>query len=201
MNFLAHAYLSFHEPDILAGNMMADFVRGKQMLSFSPAVQEGIRLHRAIDTFTDCHPETRRASGYLRKACGRYSGVFLDVIYDHFLATDPRYFTPDTLKSFSEQTYQTLTRFEAVFPPRFKQVFHYMQTQDWLTGYRETEKVGFAFSGIYRRASYLSESDQALRALHEHYEALRGCSRAFVPEVIGFARKSLEAAGKRNLCP
>ena len=90
MNFLAHAWLSFHDPDLLAGNMMADFVRGKQSQVFSPAVQQGIRLHRAIDAFTDQHPETRRASAYLREACGRYSGVFMDVIYDHFLARDTR---------------------------------------------------------------------------------------------------------------
>jgi hypothetical protein len=29
MNYLAHAYLSFNEPDILVGNLISDFVKGK----------------------------------------------------------------------------------------------------------------------------------------------------------------------------
>lgn len=201
MNFLAHAYLSFHDPELLTGNMMADFVRGRQILSFGPGIRQGIRLHRDIDTFTDHHAETRKAAGYLREACGRYSGVFVDVIYDHFLALDPRFFNPATLAAFSRETYRTLAGYEPVFPPRFARVFHYMRSQDWLTGYGETEKVGFAFQGIYRRAAYLPESDGALRALERHYDALRTCAYAFLPDVIGFTRGRLDAAGKRTLGP
>lgn len=200
MNFLAHAWLSFHDPDLLAGNMMADFIRGKQMWAFSPSVQQGIRLHRAIDEYTDRHPETRRASSYLRAACGRYSGVFMDVIYDHFLARDPRYFSLRKLTNFSQETYQSLAGYAPVFPERFRQVFHYMQSQDWLTGYRDTGHIASAFQGIYRRATYLEPSDGALLALEAHYEALGRSAAVFLPEVVGFSRALVEAAGKRNVC-
>lgn len=200
MNFLAHALMSFHDPDLLAGNMMADFIRGKQMQVFSPAVQQGIRLHRAIDEYTDHHPETRRASSYLRAACGRYAGVFMDVVYDHFLARDPRYFTPRKLADFSQEIYHSLAGYEPVFPERFRRVFHYMRSQDWLTGYRDTDHIASAFAGIYRRATYLEPSDGALLALEEHYEALDRSAAAFLPEVVAFSREVVEAAGKRNLC-
>ena len=30
MNYLAHAYLSFNDPEILVGNMISDFVKGKK---------------------------------------------------------------------------------------------------------------------------------------------------------------------------
>lgn len=200
MNFLAHALMSFHDPDLLAGNMMADFIRGKQMAVFSPAVQQGIRLHRAIDDYTDHHPETRRASGYLRPACGRYAGVFVDVVYDHFLARDSRYFTARTLADFSQETYQSLAGYEPVFPERFRSVFHHMRAQDWLTGYRDTAHIASAFAGIYRRATYLEPSDGALLALERHYEALGRCAAVFLPDVVAFSLRLMEAAGKRNLC-
>jgi acyl carrier protein phosphodiesterase len=35
MNYLAHAYLSFNEPEILTGNMISDFVKGKKKFEFS----------------------------------------------------------------------------------------------------------------------------------------------------------------------
>ena len=55
MNFLAHAYLSFNDPDVLMGNMMADAVRGKQADEYPDKIRNGILLHRRIDAFTDQH--------------------------------------------------------------------------------------------------------------------------------------------------
>ena len=86
MNYLAHAYLSFGNADILAGNMISDFVKGKQKFGYSEAIQKGITLHRMIDTFTDSHEATRAAKQYFKPAVGLYSGAFTDVVYDHFLA-------------------------------------------------------------------------------------------------------------------
>ncbi len=59
MNYLAHAYLSFNMPDILVGNMISDFIKGKKQFDYPLPVQKGIRLHRAIDTFTDTHAATQ----------------------------------------------------------------------------------------------------------------------------------------------
>ena len=67
MNFLAHAILSFNDPDILTGNMISDHVKGKSQYDFSPGIQKGIRLHRAIDRFTDLHPVTKAAKIYYRR--------------------------------------------------------------------------------------------------------------------------------------
>ena len=53
MNYLAHAFLSFQQPDILVGNMISDFVKGKSKFTYTPGIQKGIMLHRAIDQFTD----------------------------------------------------------------------------------------------------------------------------------------------------
>jgi acyl carrier protein phosphodiesterase len=61
MNYLAHAWLSFHQPFVLAGNMISDFVKGKQQYAYPASVQQGIHLHRSIDAFTDSHPVTREA--------------------------------------------------------------------------------------------------------------------------------------------
>jgi acyl carrier protein phosphodiesterase len=95
MNYLAHAYLSFEITDITVGNMISDFVKGKQKFDYPFAIQQGITLHRAIDSFTDSHAVTRQAKSFFRESYGLYAGPLVDVVYDHFLANDTLRF-PET---------------------------------------------------------------------------------------------------------
>ena len=50
MNFLAHIYLSFDDPEITLGNFFADHIRGNKYKHLPNKVQKGILLHRAIDS-------------------------------------------------------------------------------------------------------------------------------------------------------
>lgn len=59
MNFLAHAFLSGDDPDVLFGNFVADSIKGNMLTNYSPEIQKGVVLHRAIDEFTDHHPVVR----------------------------------------------------------------------------------------------------------------------------------------------
>ena len=100
MNYLAHAYLSFGDPDILAGNMISDFVKGKKKFDYPERIQMGITLHRKIDEYTDTHPATRQAKQFLKTSAGLYAGSFVDIIYDHFLANDSYEFEEGALADF-----------------------------------------------------------------------------------------------------
>ena len=109
MNYLAHAYLSFNHEEILVGNMISDFVKGKKKFDYSSGIQKGIALHRAIDAFTDTHKATHAAKQCFRPAVGLYAGAFLDVVYDHFLANDRNEFADDkALLLFTQNTYSSL---------------------------------------------------------------------------------------------
>src|SRR3712207_1912971 len=110
MNFLAHAYLSFGDPDTLAGNMISDFVKGAAQFSFPPAIRKGIILHRFIDSETDAHEATQKAKSVFRKDYRLYSAPITDIIFDHFLATDKGIFTEASLFEFSQSVYQMLEK-------------------------------------------------------------------------------------------
>lgn len=191
MNYLAHAYLSFEIPEILVGNMISDFVKGKQILEFPPAIQQGIRLHRAIDQFTDQHPATREARVFFRPAYRLYSAAFVDVVYDHFLAADRTLFSPESLQAFSERTYASLDPFTGHFPDRFARMFPYMKSQNWLYHYQFPEGIRNSFGGLVRRAAYLDDSKTAYEVFQANYDALRTCYEQFMPEVDAFAKKTL----------
>ncbi|MDP9040745.1 MAG: ACP phosphodiesterase, partial [Bacteroidota bacterium] len=136
MNFLAHAYLSFNHPQILVGNLISDFVKGKKKYEYPPDIQKGIALHRVIDNFTDTHDSTREAKQIFRPHYRLYSGAFTDVVYDHFLAIDEKEFPGTSLFDFSQQVYSTVEQYGEWLPQPFALMFPYMKTQNWLFNYR-----------------------------------------------------------------
>ncbi len=154
MNFLAHAFLSFNHPEILVGNMISDFVKGKKKFDYPKKILAGIHLHRAIDTFTDFHPATKEAKYYLKDAAGAYSGAFVDVVYDHFLANDASQFMETTLQLTAQNTYSVLSNFQQQLPSPFRQMLPYMLSQNWLYNYHSMEGIQKSFDGVVRRANW-----------------------------------------------
>lgn len=186
MNFLAHAYLSFRQPDLLLGNLISDFVKGKKKFDYPSPILRGIDLHRAIDTFTDEHPVNAIAKKVFKPAVGLYSGAFLDVVYDHFLATDELAFPGGSLFDFSQWVYGTLDKQTTHFPDTFHRMFPYMKEQNWLYNYRERWGIQRSMEGLVRRASYLQDAGPAFAAFESEYERLKTCYERFFPELMLF---------------
>ncbi len=188
MNYLAHAYLSFSHPGILVGNMISDFVKGRQRFTYPIDIQKGITLHRAIDQFTDQHPVTREAKQVFRPAYRLYSAAFVDVVFDHFLAIDNQQFAEESrLLAFSEEVYSKLENHRPHFPAPFDMMFPYMREQNWLYNYRHSWGIEKSFKGLVRRATHLTESDTAFEIFIKEYRFLRECYTTFFPELLSFA--------------
>lgn len=193
MNYLAHAYLSFNQPGIVVGNMISDFVKGKQQYDYPPAIHKGIVLHRSIDSFTDFHPVTKELKSFFSPHYRLYAGAFADVAYDHFLATDPGEFSnSDALKTFSASIYSTLEAHFSFLPERFQQMFPYMKEYDWLYNYRYPVGIKRSFEGLVRRAAYLTESEKAFEIFTLHYDSIKTCYAEFFPALKSFAAHQLE---------
>ncbi|MBO9633346.1 MAG: DUF479 domain-containing protein [Chitinophagaceae bacterium] len=187
MNFLAHAYLSFDRPDILVGNMISDFVKGKKKFGFTTGIQKGIALHRDIDAFTDQHPVTRSAADLFRPIYRLYSAAFTDVVYDHFLANDNSIFTESSLFDFSQQVYQTLERQYAILPPTFQGMLPYMRSQNWLSGYRQRSGIARSMEGLVRRSAYLTDPGPAFEIFEANYTQLQEFYSEFFPSLKAYA--------------
>lgn len=192
MNFLAHAYLSFNHPELLVGNMISDFVKGRKKFDYSPGIQKGIILHRQIDQFTDDHAATKEARQFLKPAVGLYSGAFVDVAYDHFLANDLNEFTEDSLLLHSKNTYSILTRYNNVLPAIFRNMLPYMESQNWLYNYKSLTGIQNSFGGVVKRASYLYSSTEVFDLFQKHYYSLQECYNAFFPFLKEFTLIKIE---------
>ncbi|WP_300601742.1 ACP phosphodiesterase [Niabella sp.] len=192
MNFLAHAYLSFNNPDVLAGNMISDFVKGSHQEAYPPGVRAGIRLHREIDAFTDAHPVTIAAKQVFRSEYRLYSGAFMDVVYDYFLANDTREFPPGALERFARDTYHTLDGYFDLLPEGFRQLFYYMKQQNWLCNYREPQGIYRSFAGLVRRAKYLNDSQPAEKIFAANIKRLGENYRLFWTDLKPFAEEQFK---------
>lgn len=192
MNYLAHAYLSFNQPAIVVGNLISDYVKGKKQFDYPDDIRRGIVLHRSIDTFTDEHPVTKRAKDIFRPYYRLYSGAFIDVVFDHFLANDKQQFTENSLYQFSQEVYAILDSYQGHLPEPFRQIFPYMKKYNWLFNYRTRSGIERSFEGLTHRARYISESLPAFALFEQHYTQLQQQYTQFFPAVHQFAFDNLQ---------
>lgn len=193
MNFLAHARLSFNQPEILVGNMISDFVKGNSRFAYPEGVQRGIRLHRNIDRFTDGHAAVKEAKKHFAPAYRLYAGAFVDIAFDFFLANDDQEFQGEQdLMEFSGKTYTQLSNHDGQMPDAFKEMLPYMIRQNWLFHYRFPEGIANSFRGLVRRAAYLSDAAPAIAVFREQEDALRQLYTGFFPELKEYCIGQLE---------
>ncbi|RLD43449.1 MAG: DUF479 domain-containing protein [Bacteroidetes bacterium] len=191
MNFLAHAHLSGNNNKVLLGNFFADAVKGKQWEKFETEIQAGILLHRQIDTFTDKHLIVKRSVNRIREDYGRYSGVVMDIYYDHFLAKNWKLYHPSSLNSFSKHVYAELTKRFLILPDRTKRMLPFLIAQNWLTSYAEFSGLERVFHGMDRRTGLLSGMSSAVTGLEKNYEELKKDFTEFYPELQRFSNDML----------
>jgi acyl carrier protein phosphodiesterase len=187
MNFLAHLYLSGNNDKIMVGNFMGDFVKGRSALEqFEPEIIRGIELHRAIDEFTDSHAVVSASKDRLRPKYRHYSGVIVDVFYDHFLARNWSDYHDELLPDFADRAYGIIQSFDAILPNEVKFMMPYMIKGNWLVNYAQTEGIHRALSGMARRTPYESKMDEAVEDLEQHYDEFKAEFKNFFPQLKSF---------------
>ena len=187
MNFLAHSYLSFSEEQ-LVGNMIADFVKNRDVARLPESIQKGIKLHRAIDTFTDAHPLIHEAKAPFRPLVRLYSGAFVDVAFDYFLANDTTENSQCEWQEHSQRVYAVLRRYEEFLPEVFKKVLDKMQQDDWLYNYRNEWGIEYSFRNVVNKAQFLDKTINVFLAFLANKDFLREKYEIFFPEIKSFAQ-------------
>ena len=187
MNFLAHSYLSFSEEQ-LVGNMIADFVKNRDVARLPESIQKGIKLHRAIDTFTDAHLLIHEAKAPFRPLVRLYSGAFVDVAFDYFLANDTTENSQREWQEHSREVYAVLRRYEEFLPEVFKKVLDKMQQDDWLYNYRNEWGIEYSFRNVVNKAQFLDKTTNVFPAFLANKDFLREKYEIFFPEIKSFAQ-------------
>ncbi|OXA95231.1 acyl carrier protein phosphodiesterase [Flavobacterium hercynium] len=169
MNFLAHIYLSGNNDLIKIGNFMADGIRGKQLEHFPEEVRKGIILHRFIDTYTDSHDIFRQSTKRLHQRYHHYSGVIVDIFYDHFLAKNWSKYSDENLDDFINRFYKSLHENYSILTEKTQGLMPYMIERNWLSSYQTVEGIHQILTQMDRRSKNTSKMQFAAEELREYY--------------------------------
>jgi acyl carrier protein phosphodiesterase len=183
MNFLAHLALSAPDEEEMIGNLMGDFTRWVDVETLPAAMRRGIALHRAIDRFTDFHPIFSTSKERISDERWRFSGVLVDVFYDHFLARDFSRHMGRELRGFLDEVYAALRRRQSGMPERVVPVLDRMIEQDWMGSYVTLEGIGGILERMSRRLKRETNLGSGVVELEAAYEGLEGDFERFWPEV------------------
>ncbi|WP_299110414.1 ACP phosphodiesterase [uncultured Winogradskyella sp.] len=199
MNFLAHIYLSGDNELITIGNLVGDGVRGNKYKLYPTEIQIGIQLHRHIDTFTDAHPIFRQCTKRLHKGYGHYSGVIVDIFFDHFLAKNWATYSDVPLAEYIDDFYKSLSKNIEILPPRFKRITPAMIEGNWLLSYATIEGIQTVLNGMNHRTEGRSKMDEATKELREYYDAFETDFTSFFEELMTFSvKKRVEIEAEFN---
>jgi acyl carrier protein phosphodiesterase len=192
MNFLAHIYLSFDDPEITLGNFFADHIRGNKYKHLPNNVQKGILLHREIDTFTDAHSTARKSSKRLHKNYSHYSRVIVDIYYDHFLAKNWSDYSKTSLRDYVDNFYDLLEKNYELLPLGTQRMMPYMVADDWLFNYSNLEGISSVLNGMNRRTQNKSKMNFAIVDLETHYNLFEDEFTEFFQDLITFSQQKFE---------
>lgn len=188
MNYLAHVLLGEHTADGFVGSLLGDFVKGPLDASRPAAVVRGIRLHRAIDRFTDDHDIHRRSRNRFVAPRRRFAGIIVDICYDHFLCAAWKDFCGYPLDEFTAEVYASLEARKGTLPTNLQGMLPRMIERDWLGSYGDLDHVGRAIDGVGTRVRGGAAMRGAIEDVRTDYGQLRADFEAFFPQLEDFSQ-------------
>ena len=193
---MAHIYLSGDDDDIKIGNFLGDFVKGRlnKLTSnlYSEGVVKGMALHREIDYFTDNHPIVRKSIDRLQPKYHKFSGIVVDMFYDHVLAKNFHQYSTISLEQYALNFYELIESRKSEIPEPMQRMVNSMVTRDWFVGYKSLVGIDWALTGISKRLSFESGIENATEELKKDYELYESEFQQFFPEIISNSIRFVE---------
>jgi acyl carrier protein phosphodiesterase len=186
MNFLAHFYLSDQTVEGLVGSLLGDFVRGNFVGKYTPTIEREIDIHRKIDVFTDTNLIVKQSKQRVSTSRKKYSGVLVDMFYDHFFAINFEKYSQVSLTEFSEKVYQSINQSREFLPFELHEKIIWIAKYDLLNTYTKIEGIDRALYGISRRIKRENTLPEGIFDLKNNYAELQKDFAVFFPQLIEF---------------
>lgn len=191
MNFLAHLYLSENNTNIMIGNFIADHIKGNQFTQYDKEIQQGIILHRAIDTFTDTHEIVRKSKRRLHQRYRHYDGVIIDIFYDYFLAKNWEKYSAIPLSVYANSIYQMFAEISAILPLKSQNFTKYMIEYDILFNYQFINSIERVLKGMNHRTQGKSQMHLAIEDLKDLQTEFEEDFKIFFKDLKEFTHQKL----------
>jgi len=189
MNFLAHLYLSGNDEQLMIGNFIADSVKGSVYQKFPEGIRNGILLHRAIDFYSDNHPVFLKSVERLRPRYRKYSGVIVDIFYDHYLAKNWKNYSDKSLEQYASEVNSLMLKNVFHFPEKSLMFLRYAFRTNLLVSYASMEGIGEVLLGMSRRTTFKSNMELATEDLKKYNSEFEKEFKIFFEDIQLFAKE------------
>ncbi|OGT77947.1 MAG: hypothetical protein A3J35_03760 [Gammaproteobacteria bacterium RIFCSPLOWO2_02_FULL_52_10] len=194
MNYLAHLVLAPREAHAILGALMGDFRKHVNVRELPEEILLGMEHHRAVDKFTDSHPQVRCLKKLFSQNRRRYAGIIIDITFDHFLSRHWHAFSAENRSEFIDYVYGCLRQRWPVMPPRMQHAMHYMLQEDWLGSYVDLAGVENSLNQLSRRIRFQNNLYGAIAEVKDNYPALERGFLEFFPQLIDHVTPGKSAA-------
>jgi acyl carrier protein phosphodiesterase len=188
MNYLAHLLISEINSVSLTGGLLGDFVKNSEILHLSDRIRMGIDLHKKIDMYTDAHPIFISSKRLIKTERRRFSGILIDVFYDHFLAKNWDLYNSFNFSSFIDYAHESIRLDIKELPETTCGRLESMISSDVLRSYKEVKGIESALIRISKRISRENLIQDGMKDLEQNYEKLEKNFLNFFPDVISFSK-------------
>lgn len=189
MNFLAHFHLAWPDEGLVAGGLEGDYYKGPLRGDLPAGIARGVRLHRAIDAYTDQHPHLLALRRELPTDLRRYAGIIIDLSFDHYLSQHWSRYSSVPLEDFNLQIYRCLETHEQHLSTGARAMLSRLREHDILNLYTRWDTVTATATRIgerFSRGNPFHDIDQRLEKNRGHLE---GVFLEFYPRLQDFARE------------
>ena len=192
MNILAHLFLSGKDPEIIFGNFIGDYVKGKKIELYPEKISEGIRLHREIDHFTDGHKNVKKTNKFYRDKYGKHAGIVTDIVFDYFLHHNWNRFSDQGIDEFIKEKHNTLNSFINRFPRKVAEFYPFFIMNNWLKMYSSLSGIERVLKGMAKRTSLPKEHDYAIAKVEAHFKEIDALFLEFFADIIEHIQNKFE---------
>lgn len=187
MNHLAHVFLAPDSPEARVGSILGDFSRGVDLSALPDSVKQGVRHHRAVDSYTDQHPDVLASKQVFSRQRRRFAGVALDILYDHFLLKHWDRFSEVERDAFIRRTYRELQEKEHLMPDKMARVTQRIVWNDWFGAYQDLENIGYALDRVAGRIRFRNGFTGIITEIRANQDELERNFLSFFPDLQEFA--------------
>ena len=192
MNYLAHLLLADDTDASRIGNLLGDFTRGSlEELGkiYPPELVQGIKMHRAVDRFTDSHPVFKQCRSLLAPERRRFAGIIIDILFDHYLCKHWADYSDTPLDAFCQQVYAAFEKHPEWRAGRLAGAFPLMKRENWLMAYTTVDGIELTLQRVSRRSPRVGAIAGGIHDFKKHYADFEQAFHVYMPELVHFVRQ------------
>jgi acyl carrier protein phosphodiesterase len=197
VNYLAHFHLAWPDEGLVAGGLEGDFLKGPLRGELPGDLERGVKLHRAIDAYTDQHPVVVQLRRDLPKNLRRYAGILIDLSFDHYLSLHWSSFSDIPLAEFNRRVYQVLVNRQEALSEGAQHMVERLIEYDILNLYLEWETVPATASRIGERFKRHNPFLAIDRELSEAKAPMEHAFLNFYPQLQSFCTQRVQLLSSR----